>query len=89
MQQNLKQFVMSDFDSLLAQAIQLPLNERLQLIDSLWASVPEESQVAISKEWLAEIQRRSDEFDSGEVKTIPWETVRDEALQRTIPPKQP
>ena len=73
---------MSDFQSILSSASQLPVDERLDLIDALWQTVPEEALPPLSAEWLAEIQRRSAEIDAGSVKTIPWEQVRREAFRR-------
>ena len=51
---------MSDYESLFADASQLPL----------------------SAEWLAEIEKRSTEYDAGGVKAVPWEQVRTEARKR-------
>ena len=73
---------MSDYQSLLADATQLPLGERIQLIEALWDTVPENASPPLSDEWLAEIQRRSAEFDAGLVKPIPWEEIRAEAFSR-------
>ena len=73
---------MSDYDSLLADAAQLPLDARIQLIEALWDTVPEDALPPLSDEWLAEIQRRSAEYDAGLVQPIPWEQVRAEALRR-------
>jgi putative addiction module component (TIGR02574 family) len=56
---------MSDFESLLADANQLPVGERVQLIEALWDTVPPDSLPPLSDEWLAEIARGSAEFDSG------------------------
>jgi putative addiction module component (TIGR02574 family) len=41
-----------------------------KLNESLDAETP------LSEEWMAEIQRRSDELESGKVKGIPWEEVK-------------
>jgi putative addiction module component (TIGR02574 family) len=73
---------MSDYADVLTVASQLPVNDRLQLIEDLWSSVPAESLPPLSDEWQAEIQRRSAEFDAGLVKGIPWEQIRAEALRR-------
>ena len=78
---------MSDFQSILSSASQLPIDERLDLIDALWQTVPEEALPPLSVEWLAEIQRRSAEIDTGNVKTIPWEQVRSEAFRRNGMPE--
>jgi putative addiction module component (TIGR02574 family) len=73
---------MADYDTLLSDASQLPLDTRIQLIEALWDTVPEEAMPALSEEWLAEIHRRSDEYDAGNAQTIPWEQIRAEALLR-------
>lgn len=72
----------SSFDSLLADASQLPVPERLDLVEAIWNTVPAESLPPLSEEWLTEIRRRSAQYDSGSVGTIPWEQVRADALRR-------
>ena len=44
--------------------------------------VPDESRPALSDEWVAEIERRSAEYDAGSVPPIPWEKIRAESLRR-------
>ncbi len=56
---------MSDYDMLLADAAQLPVDARIQLIDALWDTLPEDAVPPLSNEWLAEIKRRSAEYDAG------------------------
>jgi putative addiction module component (TIGR02574 family) len=73
---------MADYDSLLSDARQLPLAARIQLIEALWDTVPEDAVPALSEEWVAEINRRSDEYDAGKDQTSPWEQIRAEALDR-------
>lgn len=73
---------MSDFDSVLSAAQQLPNNDRLRLIDALWDSVPPESDAPFSDEWAREIERRVVALDDGTAETIPWPKIRDEALAR-------
>jgi putative addiction module component (TIGR02574 family) len=73
---------MSDYQSLFADASQLPVGQRVQLIEALWETLPAESMPPLSEEWRAEIKRRSDEFDAGSVQSIPWEQVHAESLQR-------
>ena len=79
---------MSDYQTLLSDASQLPLGERIQLIEALWDTVPNEALPPLSDEWIEEINRRSAEFDAGTVESIPWEQVRADALRRaglTVP----
>jgi putative addiction module component (TIGR02574 family) len=73
---------MSDYETLLADASRLPVADRIQLIEALWDSVPEDSLPPLTDAWIAEIQRRSAEYDAGLVQTVPWEQVRAEALHR-------
>jgi len=73
---------MSNYETLLADAAQLPVADRIQLIEALWITVPEESLPPLSDEWLAEIAKRSAEYDSGTVVTTSWEEVRAAALLR-------
>lgn len=73
---------MPTFESLLADAAQLPVAERLQLIDAIWETVPADSLPPLSEEWLVEIQRRSAEYDAGSTETVSWTQIRDEALRR-------
>lgn len=73
---------MTNYQTLLADATLLPAEDRIQLIDAIWETLPEESLPPLSGEWMAEIQRRSAEIDAGTVETIPWEQVRADALHR-------
>ncbi len=73
---------MSAYETLLADASRLPLGERIQLIEALWDTVPDDGLPPLSKEWLMEIQRRSAEFDEGAVRPVPWEEIRADALRR-------
>jgi putative addiction module component (TIGR02574 family) len=73
---------MSDYTSLLSAASQLPVAERLRLIDELTETLPELSSEELSPEWQAEIQRRSREIDDGTAQLEDWETVRARLLQR-------
>ena len=36
----------------------------------------------LSDEWIAEINRRSAEYDAGLVQPVPWEQIRADALRR-------
>jgi len=73
---------MPNVETLLADAARLPVADRLQLIDAIWDTLPAESLPPLSDEWVAEIQRRSAEYDAGSAETVPWEQVKAEALRR-------
>lgn len=56
-----------------AQAMKLTPSERADLADKLWLSV--NSREEVDAAWDAEIARRIEQIDSGEVECVPWETV--------------
>lgn len=66
---------MSSFESILSAASELPVPDRLRLIDALASSVPDDSPPSLSPEWLAEIERRAGEVDSSGCVPIPWDQV--------------
>lgn len=68
---------MPDYQDILASASQLPVDDRLRLIDDLASSVPDDRPPSLSSEWIAEIRRRSDEIDAGAVATESWSVIRD------------
>ena len=67
---------MPDYQSIRSAAAELSVVEQLRLIDDLAASMPDDHPPSLSGEWLAELERRSAEIDSGAVKTEPWPDVR-------------
>ena len=68
---------MPEYQDILTSACQLPIDDRLRLIDDLASSVPDNHPPHLSPEWLAEIGRRSVEIDSGAVQTEAWSVIRD------------
>ena len=73
---------MLSYESLLADASRLPVVDRIQLIEALWDTVPADSLPPLTDEWQEEIRRRSAEYESGSVQTVPWEQIRADALRR-------
>lgn len=67
---------MSNYESVLSAASQLPIVDRLRLIDELASSVPDDQPPQLSDAWLDEIDRRSNEIDSGTVVTEDWADIR-------------
>jgi len=45
-------------------------------------SIDSDGEKGVEAAWVAEIERRIVELDVGEVKTIPWDVVRDGLRQR-------
>lgn len=72
----------NDYRKLRDEAVSLPAADRLQLIEALWDSLPEEAMPPLTEEWSAEIQRRSARYDAGEGESVPWERIRAEAMRR-------
>ena len=70
---------MSDFENVLGAAQDLPPSDRIRLIDALWDSVPPDEWPKPSGEWIAEAQRRSSEYDAGDMSASPWPEARDRA----------
>jgi putative addiction module component (TIGR02574 family) len=59
----------------------LPAKERSQLVDKLWESLGDTTYPVLSKEWLAEIERRRQELLQGKVKPTPGEEVSRKAWE--------
>jgi len=67
---------MLDFDTIVLEASQLTVADRLRLIDQLAASVPDDQPPTLPEPWMAEIGQRSKEIDNGTVTTEPWDSIR-------------
>jgi putative addiction module component (TIGR02574 family) len=63
------------------EALALPPKERSQLVDKLWESLGDTTYPVLSKEWLAEIERRRQELLQGKVKTIAGDEVSRKAWE--------
>jgi putative addiction module component (TIGR02574 family) len=50
--------------------------DRLRLVDAVWQDDHPETWPALDPEWLAEIRRRSAEFDAGRMTASPGEDVQ-------------
>jgi len=62
-------------EQLLAEALDLPQEERAHLAESLISSLGEDADdtdpTQLEREWMAEVSRRAAEIDSGAVQTQP------------------
>ena len=63
----------------LASARALRAAAQVELIEALIAGLDEVDTEPLDEAWIAEIQRRSAEYDSGLVQPVPWSEVRDRA----------
>ena len=61
----------------LSAALALPPDERLALASELLASVEQPWTDEWERAWAAELDRRAEDLESGRVKGIPWEEVRE------------
>ncbi len=73
---------MPDYNSVLNEARQLSEADRLKLIGVLWSEVPADSDFPLHEDWAPELERRVAELKAGRALTVPWETIRAEALAR-------
>ena len=60
----------------LEDALKLTTNERAEVAEQLIASLDEASDTDVEQAWQEEVQRRLQQIERGEVKTIPWEVVQ-------------
>jgi putative addiction module component (TIGR02574 family) len=67
---------------LLRDALELPLDQRAELAADLLASMDGAADADVEAAWGAEIERRARQALSGQTEPIPWETVRDQALDK-------
>ena len=67
---------------LLDEALDLPTDDRMQLIDKLLQSTNIPLHSGIDKAWSEEVERRNREIENGSVKLIPGEEVIKKVKQR-------
>jgi putative addiction module component (TIGR02574 family) len=60
----------------LEEALKLTANERAEVAERLIASLDEVPDADVEQAWQEEVQRRLQQIDRGEVRTIPWEEVQ-------------
>ncbi|MCR4316141.1 MAG: addiction module protein [Planctomycetes bacterium] len=72
---------MHSVEELFEEAVSLPVEERLRLIDTLLETVrPKQNE--IEKEWIRVARERREEILSGKVKPIPAKEVHEEIRKR-------
>ena len=64
------------YEKVLKAALALTPQEQNELVGRVYGHLQETDEAPLSPEWLAEIQRRSDEIDRGTVKMISYETMK-------------
>jgi putative addiction module component (TIGR02574 family) len=73
---------MPSFQDVLDAARALNATERIRLADAIWEDVPPADWPKPSEEWIAEVQRRSAEYDAGRASAATWAEVRARARQK-------
>jgi putative addiction module component (TIGR02574 family) len=63
-------------EELYKKALGLDEKERASLAARLIESLDTETEEGVEAAWLAEVERRMEELDSGKVQSIPWEELR-------------
>ncbi len=69
-------------DRVVDEALSLPADERLGLVESLLASLNLPLQPEIERAWAEEAERRVAEIDRGEVELVPGEKVFEKIRQK-------
>lgn len=67
----------TEADRILSSALRQTDTERARIAEALIASLEAPRDEGIDRAWQIEIEKRLRELDSGAVKCIPWEEVRD------------
>jgi putative addiction module component (TIGR02574 family) len=75
----------ASLDQVRQAALALPEEQRAQLVDALIATLKPEDAAPLDDAWLAEVERRSEDFDAGGVAAFSWEEVKERARQRCRP----
>ncbi|WP_437305915.1 addiction module protein [Sorangium sp. So ce388] len=73
---------MSSRNAVLAEALQLPPEERADVAKRLIASLDGPADEDVEAAWLAEVERRLQDVDLGTAKVEPWDAVRERLARR-------
>ena len=64
-------------DEILDKALRQPETDRARIAEALIASLDAQSDREVERGWQHEINNRHHEIDTGTLKCVPWEEVRD------------
>ena len=64
-------------DEILGNALRQPETDRARIAEALIASLDAQADGEVERAWQREIDKRLHEIDTGAVKCVPWEEVRD------------
>jgi putative addiction module component (TIGR02574 family) len=68
-------------DEILKDALTLRADERAELAGALLRSLESTSDARAGEAWRVEIERRAQEVETGAVKAVPWESVRERLVR--------
>jgi putative addiction module component (TIGR02574 family) len=68
-------------NEVLGAALELPEDERLELVEALIVSFQGNDSEILDERWRDEIRRRSSELASGQVTSVPWAEVKRQARE--------
>jgi putative addiction module component (TIGR02574 family) len=74
--------IMSNYLDVLTAVRTLTNADRIRLVDAIWEDVPAADWPLPSEEWIAEVQRRSAEYDAGRMTAATWPEVQARARQK-------
>jgi putative addiction module component (TIGR02574 family) len=69
-------------EQLFQEAMNLPMEERLELAETLLAACDPPDGLPFPASWLAEIKRRSQQIDAGKTVLTPWAEVKQRVRER-------
>ena len=70
-----------DAEQLLTAALDLPDEDRLEIVEALIASFQASDRAPFDESWREVIRGRSSELDAGLVKPVPWDDVKRRARE--------
>lgn len=74
---------MSDeLSTILQDALELDPLSRAKLMDALYTSLESAGVRAREIAWAETAERRTDEYESGRLGSVPWEQIKDDARNR-------
>ncbi|WP_158855838.1 addiction module protein [Lunatibacter salilacus] len=63
-------------ETILKDILKLSVAERIFLVEAIWDTLPEETEIEFTEAQKKEIDRRLDLYEKGETKTYSWEEVK-------------
>jgi putative addiction module component (TIGR02574 family) len=73
---------MLSYESVLADASRLPIADRIQLVEAVWDSLPEEAATPVSAEQRVELNRRLDAYEANPEDVLTWDQVLEQLRGR-------